>query len=233
MYQMAFEQVFRFVNTVPFEIKEIVLFVLLLIALFLGFITECRLTHYVKWMENMKERLERVEGEVRREKDRFQEIGGEKKDPLFEAIEPGGTKLESLSRRLGFESSEFFYDVAPSLIDVREAGDLREGLRLIAKKYSIDAVSLASEDGFLIESSGECREDEAAIYSFILQEMKLVGDDHAGSLALGNGISAISMEMDGTNIICIMRADRPINPDREDLKGDLSTVIERFVGVGS
>jgi len=131
---MAFEQVFRFVNTVPFEIKEIVLFVLLLIALFLGFITECRLTRYVKWMENMKERLERVEGEVRREKDRFQEIGGEKKDPLFEAIEPGGTKLESLSRRLGFESSEFFYDVAPSLIDVREAGDLREGLRLIAKK---------------------------------------------------------------------------------------------------
>ena len=60
-----------------------------------------------------------------------------------------------------------------------------------------------------------------------------MGDDHAGSLALGNGISAISMEMDGTNIICIMRADRPINPDRDDLKGDLSTVIERFVGVGS
>jgi hypothetical protein len=85
---------------------------------------------------------------------------------------------------------------------------LKDGLCKIAKKYAIDTVSITSEDGFLIESSGECKEGEAAMYSFILQEMALVGDNSNRSLAVGNGVSCLSMDLDDVNVVCILRLRR-------------------------
>ncbi len=229
---MVLEGLYYFVNTIPMEVKEIILFLLLVGTIITAIMGEYRLRVYMNRFEEVRYKLDALKGEIKKEREAFERTQEVDKS-LSDVIGIGEGELKSISRRVGFDNSEFFYDISPSLIDVTDSKNLKDGLCKIAKKYTINTLSIASEDGFLIESSGDFHEVDAAKYSFILQEMMLVGDDSNRSLALGNGVSILSMDLDQVNMVCILQAEQTINPDKADLKKDLHTVIERFVGVGS
>ena len=229
---MVPDSLYHLVNSIPSEIKEIILFLLLLATTIAALMGEYRLRSYAKRFEEVRSRLDTLKDEINKEREAFDRVQG-LDQPFSDMIGVGDGELKTLSKRVGFESSEFFYDIKPSLIDISDSLSLKDGLCKIAKKYAIDTVSITSEDGFLIESSGECNEGEAAMYSFILQEMVLVGDNSNRSLAVGNGVSCLLMDLDDVNVVCILQAEKTINPDREDLRTDLNTIIERFVGAAS
>jgi len=74
---------------------------------------------------------------------------------------------------------------APSRMDARE---ILNHLAAITKGYGLDSITLASTDGFVIASTSENAEYEAASYGFRLQsEEHPIVDDHEYADVLGEG----------------------------------------------
>ncbi len=101
---------------------------------------------------------------------------------------------------------------APSRMDARE---ILNQLAAITKGYGLDSITLASADGFVIASTSENAEYEAASYGFRLQrEEHPIVDDHEYADVLGEG-----------GVVYIASSDPVI---REDVAGKISCELSEL-----
>jgi len=132
-------------------------------------------------------------------------------------------KSEKLLERLSFPKTML------AGVDFLGARDAQECMNIFIRKYGLESATIASDDGLLILSSKEDGEEDAARFSFVLQEMEKIGPvDHV--LIEGSKILIYPVEFDGKNVICAVKFVK--SPNREMVDGmreDLKLILEKYL----
>ncbi len=107
-------------------------------------------------------------------------------------------------------------------------GSLYESMMTLTQKYRLESLTLASQDGLVIASTGKAPDQDAAVYSGLFQELYKVKQE-AYYYVDSKEVSLYSVE-GGFNIIGVAHRKGALAPDEaRSIREDTRKVIDRFV----
>jgi hypothetical protein len=118
--------------------------------------------------------------------------------------------------------------VVPAIDVVK--GSLSESMMTLTQKYRLESLTLASQDGLVIASTGKASEQDAAVYSGLFQELYKVKHEHYYYVE-SKEVSLYSVE--GGSVIGVAYRKGALAPDEVNaIRGDTRKVIDRFAAGG-
>ena len=121
--------------------------------------------------------------------------------------------LGEMVDRVNFPKEEISAKIVPLNIDVVDTEGIPESMEAITIKYSLESITLASEDGILIASSSNRGEEEAAEFSFMFHETQKIRS--TGFISLAEvGVYIYSIDSRDGSILCVIRSENTIEKNR-------------------
>jgi hypothetical protein len=121
--------------------------------------------------------------------------------------------------------------IAVPSIDVVK-GTLPESMMTLTQKYRLESLTLASQDGLVIASTGRAPEQDAAVYSGLFQELYKVKREPYYYVE-SKEVSLYSGE-DGYAVIGVAHRKGALAPDEaRAIRDDTRKVIDRFAAGGN
>jgi len=118
---------------------------------------------------------------------------------------------------------------SPSIpaIDVLK-GSLQESMVTLTQKYGLESVTLASQDGLVIASTGKTPDQDAAVYSGLYQELHKVKPEPYYYIE-SKDIGLYSVESGPSKVIGVARRKGSMAPEEVKAIGDdTARIIDRF-----
>ncbi|MDY6958408.1 MAG: hypothetical protein SVK08_04555 [Halobacteriota archaeon] len=121
--------------------------------------------------------------------------------------------LGKISDRMIFPKEEISATIVPLNIDVVDTEGIPESMGALTRKYSLESITLASEDGILIASSSDKGEEEAAEFSFMFHETQKIRSTSFISL-VEVGMYIYSIDSRDGSILCVIRSENILEKNR-------------------
>ncbi|MDY6864777.1 MAG: hypothetical protein SVY15_02220 [Halobacteriota archaeon] len=121
--------------------------------------------------------------------------------------------LGKISDRMIFPKEEISATIVPLNIDVVDTEGIPESMGALTRKYSLESITLASEDGILIASSSDRGEEEAAEFSFMFHETQKIRSTSFISL-VEVGMYIYSIDSRDGSILCVIRSENILEKNR-------------------
>lgn len=116
-------------------------------------------------------------------------------------------------------------------IDVAK-GSLPESMMTLAQKYRLVSLTLASQDGLVIASTGKAPEQDAAVYSGLFQELYKVKQEPYYYVE-SKEVSLYSVESGAQKVIGVAHRKGALAPEEvKAIREDTRKVIDRFAAGG-
>lgn len=111
-------------------------------------------------------------------------------------------------------------------------GSLSESMMALTQKYRLESITLASQDGLVIASTGKAPEQDAAVYSGLFQELYKVKHDPYYYVE-SKEVSLYSVEGGAQNVIGVAHRKGALAPEEvKAIREDTRKVIDRFAAGG-
>ncbi len=116
--------------------------------------------------------------------------------------------------------------VVPAIEVVK--GTLQESMMTLTQKYRLESLTLASQDGLVIASTGKAPEQDAAVYSGLFQELYRVKHEPYFYVE-SKDVSLYSIEGGAQNVVGVAHRKGALAPDEaKAIRDDSRRVIDRF-----
>ncbi|MDY6930976.1 MAG: hypothetical protein SVJ22_03555 [Halobacteriota archaeon] len=130
-----------------------------------------------------------------------------------EGSSPLKLDLGKISDRVNFAREDISAKIVPLNIDVVDTQGIPESMDALTRKYSLESITIASEDGILIASSSIRGDEEAAEFSFIFHETQKIRSTSFISL-IEIGVYIYSIDSRDGSILCIIRSENNVDKHR-------------------
>ena len=118
---------------------------------------------------------------------------------------------------------------APAIpaIDVLKSS-LSESMVSLTQKYGLDSVTLASQDGLVIASTGRTPDQDAAVYSGLFQELYKVKQEPYYYVE-SKDVSLYSIESGQSKIVGVAHRKGSMAPEEiKAIREDTAKIVDRF-----
>jgi hypothetical protein len=111
-------------------------------------------------------------------------------------------------------------------------GSLSESMMTLTQKYRLESLTVASQDGLVIASTGKVPDQDAAVYSGLFQELYKVKHEPYYYVE-SKEVSLYSVEGGAQNVIGVAHKKGALAPDEvKAIREDTRKVIDRFAAGG-
>jgi|GEM_PF-4919475 len=132
--------------------------------------------------------------------------------------------LGKIADRVNFSKEEISAKIVPLNIDVVDTEGIPESMGALTRKYSLESITLTSEDGILIASSSNRGEEEAAEFSFMFHETQKIRSTSFISL-VEVGVYIYSIGSKDGSILCVIRSENTVEKNRVMMIGEDARAI--------
>jgi|GEM_PF-6626143 len=110
-------------------------------------------------------------------------------------------------------------------------GSLQESMVTLTQKYRLDSVTLASQDGLVIASTGKAPEQDAAVYSGLFQELYKVKQEPYYYVE-SKDVSLYSVESGSSRVIGVAHRKGAMPPEElKAIREDTKSVVDKFAAM--